>query len=235
MDAAGVDRAVIVPPSPIGDNNATALESAARFARRFAVMGRFDPQSPGARTRLQSWLEQSHMLGIRLTFHKTKWSKWLDDDSLRWFWAECERLGIPLMLLVPGMLHKLPAIAERHPDLTLILDHMARRSELRDAACFADLDELLALARYPGVSVKTSAVPCYSTEAYPFGNMKPYLRRIYDAFGPKHMLWGSDFTRLPCSYRECLDHFRSELDFLSSEDKEWILGKAVLQLLKWTQ
>jgi predicted TIM-barrel fold metal-dependent hydrolase len=235
MDAAGVDRAVIVPPSPVGDNNATALEFAARYPTRFAIMGRFDPMASGARARLARWLDQPHMLGIRLTFHKPKWGRWLDDGSIDWFWAACERLGIPLMIFVPGLLGKVPPIVERHPRLTLILDHMARRSELRDEACFADLGELLALSRYPNLSVKASAMPCYTNEPYPFNNMRLHLRRIYDAFGPRRMLWGSDYTRLPCTYGECLDHFRLELDFLNAEDKEWVLGKAAAELLKWPE
>ncbi|MBI3372996.1 MAG: amidohydrolase [Betaproteobacteria bacterium] len=233
MDAAGVDRAIIVPPSPVGDDNLTALEAAARYPTRFAIMGRFNIEAPDARSRLDSWLSQPGMLGIRLTFHKPQWSRWLEDESLEWFWSGCERLSIPLMIFVPGLLGKVPAIAQRHPGLKLILDHMGRCSELRDAACFADLDELLALARYANVAVKTSAVPCYTTETYPFANLTPYLRRIYDAFGPRRLMWGSDWTRLPCTYDECINHFRFALDFLGDGDKEWILGKTANEWLAW--
>jgi len=233
MDAAGVDRAIIVPPSPVGDMNLTGLEAAMRYPSRFAVMGRFNPQAEGAREQLERWLDQPGMLGVRLTFHKPQWSRWFDDGSLDWFWDACERLGIPVMIFVPGLLHQVPAIAERRPGLTLILDHMARRSALRDDACFADLDELLALARFPNIAVKTSSAPCYSTQPYPFANLTPYLRRIYDAFGPKRLMWGSDYTRLPCTYRECVDHFRCELDFLGAEDKRWILGETAATLLRW--
>ena len=42
MDAVGVDRAVIVPPTWAGDSNAWALDVAARYPNRFAVVGRFD-------------------------------------------------------------------------------------------------------------------------------------------------------------------------------------------------
>ncbi len=227
-----VERAIIVPPSPVGDDNLTALEAAAHYPTRFAIMGRFDPEAPDAQSRLESWLGQPGMLGIRLTFHKPQWSRWLESESLDWFWSGCERLGIPLMIFVPGLLGKVPALAQRHPGLKLILDHMGRRSELKDAACFADLDELLALARYANVAVKTSAIPCYTTETYPFANLTPYLRRIY-AFGPRRLMWGSDWTRLPCTYGECLNHFRFALDFLSEEDKEWILGKAANEWLAW--
>lgn len=235
MDAAGVHRAVVVPPSPVGDNNLTGLEAAERYPRRLAVMGRFDPEALDAARRLEHWLEQPHMLGIRMTFHKPKWGRWLEGDTLEWFWAACERLQVPLMMLTPGLLDQVERIAARHAGLSIILDHMARRSDLRDGACFADLDRMLALARYPNVYVKASAAPCYSTEPYPFANLTPYLKRIYEAFGPRRMMWGSDYSRLPCSYQECLDHFRHTLDFLSERDKEWVLGKALAEVLRWPE
>ena len=42
MATAGVDRAIIVPPTWAGDSNAWALEMAARYPNRFAVIGRID-------------------------------------------------------------------------------------------------------------------------------------------------------------------------------------------------
>lgn len=233
MDRTGVRRAVIVPPSPIGDSNEYALECAAGCLSRLGVMGRFDPEAPGARERIETWREQPGMLGIRMTWYKPRWSRWLEDERIEWFWSACERLGLPVMMLMPGMLDRLPAIAQRHPGLTLIIDHLGRKSELRDDACFADLDEMLALARFPNIAVKASAAPCYSTEPYPFANLRPYLQRIFDAFGPQRLMWGSDFSRLPCSYAECVDHFRCTLDFLGEEDLQWIMGRTLETLLRW--
>jgi predicted TIM-barrel fold metal-dependent hydrolase len=235
MDAAGVDRAIIVPPSPTGDDNLTALEAAAAYPDRFRVMGRFAPQAPDARERLEQWLDQPHVCGIRMTFHKPKWGPWLDDGSLDWYWAACERLGIPLMLLVPRRLESIARIAHKHPGLTLIIDHMGRRSELRDDACFADLDELLAMARLPNVMVKVAAAPCYSTAPYPYANLRPFLEQIVHAFGPGRSFWGSDVSRLPCSYRQCVEHFTQELDFLHGADLELVMGKALSKVLRWPE
>lgn len=235
MNAVGVARAIIVPPSPLGDQNQTALEAVARYPDRFGIMGRFNPEASSARIDLESWLTQRGMLGIRLTFHKPQWSSWLTDGSLDWFWRDCERLSIPVMALLPGRLDTVPAIANRFPGLTLILDHMARPSGSRDAACFTDLNALTELARFPNVSVKASAAPCYSTEQFPFRNLTPYLHRIFDAFGPRRMMWGSDVTRLPCTYAECLEHFLYHLDFLQGEDKAWVMGKALSHLLRWPE
>ena len=234
MDGAGVDASIIVPPSPVGDENLTALEAAARYPKRFAIMGRFNPEAPDARSRLETWLEQPGMLGIRMTFHKPQWQGWLAGDEMDWYWRGCERLGIPLMIFVPNLVDRVAPLAQRYPGLKLILDHMARDSGLRDDECFADLDKLLALKSHPNVAVKISAIPCYSTQPYPFANLTPHLRRIYDAFGPRRLMWGSDITRLPCTYRECVDHFRHELPFLNDEDRKWIMGTTLGEWLGWS-
>jgi predicted TIM-barrel fold metal-dependent hydrolase len=235
MEAAGVARAVIVPPSPIGDCNDTALEAAARYPDRFVVMGRFDPSAPGARETLQSWLAQPHMAGIRMTFHKPQWSGWLADGSIDWFWEDCERLGIPLMLLIPGRLDAVERVARRHPRLQLVIDHLGRRSDQRDQTAFADIDVMLRLGALDNVSIKASAAPCYSSEAYPFRNLTPYLKRVYEHFGPRRMFWGSDVSRLPCSYRQAVDHFLEELDFIPAAELPWVMGRALSQLLHWPE
>jgi predicted TIM-barrel fold metal-dependent hydrolase len=198
------------------------------------VMGRFDPLAEGAAAQLARWREQPGMLGIRMTFHKPKWSGWLD-GGIEWFWRDCARHDLPVMLLAPRRMEAIGKLARAHPRLVLIVDHMGRQSELRDDACFADLDLLLRLAELPNVVVKVSAVPCYSTEAYPFRNLEPYVERIVEAFGPQRTMWGSDVSRLPCSYLECVRQFRYELPFLRGDDLDWVMGKAAARWLRWPQ
>lgn len=233
MDREGVARTVLVPPSWIGDDNSDSLAAARSHPDRFAVMGRFDLRAPDATARLERWLEQPGMRGIRLTFHRAPWEAWLADGSLDWFWAAAERADIPLMVLVPGQVAVLGAIAARHPRLRLILDHLARPGGLKDDVAFADLDELLALARYPNVAAKASALPCYSSQRYPFPWLHTHLRRVYDAFGPRRILWGTDYSRLTVPYGEAVRLVTEALDFLSDDDRRWIMGRAAAEWLGW--
>jgi predicted TIM-barrel fold metal-dependent hydrolase len=235
MDAAGVDRAVIVPPTWVGENNMMACEAAARYSARFAVVGRFDVRAFDARAQLEGWLNQPQMLGVRMSFHVKPFVDWLEDGSLDWFWASCERLGIPFMALVPGMVQKLLPIAERHRGLNILIPHMGCPLDVRGADAFAGLSDLLDLARYPRIFIMASSAPCFSNERYPFRDLHQYIRRIYDAYGPRRMLWGADRSRLTSTYRECLQLFQDGLDFLSEEDKEWILGKSLAEALNWPE
>jgi hypothetical protein len=61
------------------------------------------------------------------------------------------------------------------------------------------------------------------------------LRILIEAFGPQRCFWGTDLTRLmrKCGYAPCLRLFTEGLDFLSPADRDWIMGKAILQCLGW--
>ncbi|MCW5745511.1 MAG: amidohydrolase [Alphaproteobacteria bacterium] len=234
MDKAGVDRAVLVPPSWEGDRNDLAIAAAEAHPDRFAVMGRFDPDAAGARDQLAGWRRQPGMLGMRLTFHTELLRQPLLDGRFDWLWGAAERAGIPLMVLVHhGYAHLIDAVAARHPGLRLVMDHLGLNSTLKDDAAFRDLDKMLALAKRPNVAAKASALPCYTSDVYPYRWLHPYVRRVYDAFGPKRMFWGTDLSRLPCTYRQGITMFTEEMPWLSSGDKDWIMGRGLCDWLGW--
>src|SRR5258706_16388501 len=62
MDEAGVDRAVIVPPSWPGDRNDYALEAVKRYPTPFPAMGPIPPQDPKPAHLLPQRNEQQGML-----------------------------------------------------------------------------------------------------------------------------------------------------------------------------
>src|SRR5512132_366074 len=124
MDEAGVDRAVIVPPSWPGDRNDYALEAVKRHPTRFRVMGRIPLQDPKSADRLPTWKEQPGMLGVRVIFNNPRTIPWLTDGTADWFWGAAEKAGLPVMCFAPGRTAVFGQIAQQHPQLTLIIDHM---------------------------------------------------------------------------------------------------------------
>ncbi|MDE0041992.1 MAG: amidohydrolase family protein, partial [Candidatus Poribacteria bacterium] len=60
-------------------------------------------------------------------------------------------------------------------------------------------------------------------------------RRIYDAFGPDRLMWGTDFPWVlrNIGYRPALELFRTHLDFLTDLDREWLFCKTALKLWKF--
>ena len=233
MERAGVDRAVLVPPSWEGERNDIVLAAAQAHPDRFAVMGRFDPEAPESRGLIATWLQQPGMLGLRFTFHRPLLRPLLTEGRIDWLWPQAERAGVPIMLLaLQSDLHLIDQVAERRPVLRLTIDHLAL-TKGKDEEAFRDFDKLLALARRPNVAVKVSCLPLYTTDTYPFRWLHPYLRRVYDAFGPRRMFWGSDLSRLPCPLRQGVTMFTEEMPWLAADDLEWIMGRGVCEWIGW--
>lgn len=227
MDAAGVDRAVIVPPSWEGDRNDVALAAAARYPERLAVMGRIDLAQPSA-TDFATWRAQPGMLGVRLTFLV---GGRVDDAD--WFWPRAEAADLPVMIFAPGHTEELHDVARRYPNLRLIIDHL----NLGTGAGIGDLERgiapLLALADLDNVAVKLSALPCLlgphdSPEA-----LAPHIRRVVDAFGADRCMWGSDLSRLPRPYVEWVDAGRAGFGCLSEIETGQVMGEALARWLGW--
>ncbi|OGA51524.1 MAG: hypothetical protein A3F74_18755 [Betaproteobacteria bacterium RIFCSPLOWO2_12_FULL_62_58] len=138
------------------------------------------------------------------------------------------------MVLVPQeIVHLIDRVAARYPGLKLAICHLALPTDKQDDEAFRDFDKVLTLAGRPNVVVKVSALPAYTSDSYPYRRIHPYLRRVYDAFGPRRMFWGTDFSRLKCSYRQALTMFTEEIPWLTDEDKEWIMGRGLCEWLEW--
>ena len=237
MATAGVDAAVLHPPSTLGEaTNVLAVDAARRYPAKFCILGHFDLQSPDREQIVARWRERPGMLGFRFTFNQPQQQAWWTDGSLDWFWAACEKAKLPVGLLAGGHMAALRAIAERHPGLKLHIDHLGRVGGGRggtDDAAFADLPEMLALAKLRNVAVKMSGAPSYSSQPYPYRNIHGYLQQIFEAFGPDRCFWGTDITRMPCSWKQCVTMFTEELPWLRGRDLERVMGGAVVDWLGW--
>jgi L-fuconolactonase len=235
MRSAGVDRAIVVPPSWEGERNDLVLDAAKTYPDRFRFAARYDLADPSAPEWISAWRRQSGMLALQLTFQTPLFQKPLVDGELEWLWAAAERAGLPLTIYLPNALMPvIDRIAAAHPGLSIVINHFGLAGSRRDDDAFSDFGNLLALSKHPTVAVKASCLPFYTTQPYPFQNLHAYIRKAYDAFGPKRLFWGTDLSRLPCSYRQGVTLFTEELPWLTPSDQEWIMGRGVCEWLGWT-
>jgi predicted TIM-barrel fold metal-dependent hydrolase len=244
LDEAGVDRVVIVPPTLEGERLDYAQEAVKRYPGRFAIMARIPLDKPDRAQHLATLRDQSGVLGVRLNFVGQQ-AAWLTDGTADWFWPAAEKAGLPVMFLTSGQTSLFAGIAERHPQLALILDHMGVGAGLRPHLDSSGvmrnnlvpeaIAQSAALAKYSNVSVKLSSVPLISTESYPFRDTIPHIRRLFDVYGPQRCHWGTDVTNSlsRATYRQRVTQFTEELTFLSEDDKDWIMGRSILARLKW--
>jgi predicted TIM-barrel fold metal-dependent hydrolase len=232
MDEGGVDAAVIHPV----DSVEIAFKAVEDYPGRFAILGALPLDDPESHHRVEDWRMQPGMLGLRYGFLRDPERTWLADDTLEWLWTAAERAGIPIAMLATDSLPQIGQIAERHPGLRLTIDHLGGRggnTTLKDAAAMEHMPDLVKLARHPNIAVKATGAPGYSSGPYPFTSMHPFLRQIYDAFGPERMFWGTDITKMPCPWKQCVTMFTEELPWLAEADKELVMGQAVCEWWGW--
>jgi L-fuconolactonase len=229
MDTAGVDRAILIPPSWEGERNDVVLAAAQAAPEQFAVMGRIaDDAEPQA---MRDWLEQPSMLGIRVILART--SAWIAKGAEHPLWGAAAEAGVPVMLATAGNTALAAEIARRHPALRIALDHMGTGVLREGFDAFADAELVFEMARSPNVSVKLSALPCYSKQDHPWADVMPYVRRLFDAYGSARLFWGSDLTRLPCPYPQLVSFFREDIPWLKGKAQDEVMGKALAAWLGW--
>lgn len=232
MDTAGVDTAVLVPPSFEGDYNDVVLEATATHPDRFLAMGRLDIADVRNAALLDRWTAAPGMRGIRLTFVRPRFAEWLNLEVTGWFWAKVERLDIPLMMYAPGREQWLSDLAARHPRLHIILDHMNLPTTARGRTeVHAALEPVLELARRSNMAIKLSSVPRFASDGYPFQSVHDGVRALVDSFGPARCFWGSDLTQLSCPYTQVVTCFTEEMPFLNGPELELVMGRALVAWL----
>lgn len=236
MDASGVAAAVIHPPNWDPGAGEMAARAVVDFPGRFAIMGELSLDDPASRDRLANWRDQPGMLGLRYLFRGEN-ARRLSDGSLDWLWAGAEDAGVPIAMLATGAEGAIARIAERHPGLRLTIDHLGGLGGFetrKDHAAMTHIPDLLALARHPNIAVKATGLPGYSGEAHPFPIMADYLCQVVDAFGPERVFWGTDISKMPCAWSECISMVTG-LDWLSEADRHLIMGEAVCRWWGWSR
>lgn len=236
MDEAGIKAAVILPPAwDLGSVDA-ALAAAAAHPARFGVFHLLplaEMEDPAA---LRIWIDsRPGMLGLRILLFRPDHAAALREGRLDRLFAEAERASIPIAMFAADHLADVEHIAARHPKLRLLIDHMAALTGKKDGEAFANLGALTGLGRFANVGVKISAGPAYVSDAYPFRSLTPVYQRIHDAFGAERMFWGTDITRLPCSWRQAITHITEENDWLTARDKDLIMGRALCDWIGWRE
>src|SRR5690606_13985158 len=107
----------------------------------------------------------------------------------------------------------------------VVIDHFARIG-MDGTIRPADLENLIRLADFPQLFVKTSAFYALGQKRPPYTDLGPMVRRLRDSFGAERLMWASDCpfqVQDEHTYAASLALIRDRLDFLTEEDKEWML------------
>ncbi|MBB4956079.1 putative TIM-barrel fold metal-dependent hydrolase [Agrobacterium vitis] len=234
MDAAGIDRAVNCPANWDPDSNDYAVKAARLHPDRFVTMGWFPLDTDANEDMVEHWMEKPGMIGLRFVLAMPEIWPRVVRGEFDWLFQAAARRAIPFGLMAPPKhVSHLSIIADAHPDLRILIDHMGVSPFDKLPSAAEHLTELVALARYPNISIKATAVPSMSNQAYPFADTFASVKSVYEAFGPRRLFWGSDITRLRCSWRDSMTMFTEKLDWLKDADRDLVMGGAITEWLDW--
>ncbi len=137
MAEAGVDALVNHPPSWDPRSDDVAVEAARAHPDRFATLGYLAPDQPESRALLDTWKSRPGMLGLRYALVRPEQQNWHADGTMDWLWPAAERAGLPIALMANRFFPLVAQIAERHPGLRLIIDHLGHTLGRKDEAAFS--------------------------------------------------------------------------------------------------
>jgi predicted TIM-barrel fold metal-dependent hydrolase len=233
MESAGVDRAVLIQPSIYGFAHSYLMQCLAAYPGRVAGIVLGDHHNPAFLDELEALVGEGPVRGIRFAPLNSPDRGWFE-PSIEPMASAAARLDLTINLLItPSWLPVADQWIERHPELTIVIDHLARpdlSETSRENACTA----LLCLARHDNVHVKLSALPELSAVAYPHQDVWHCVRAIVDAFGAERLLWGSDypFTAVGGTYADSLTVLDQILPDLPAADRQSIVAGTARRLYR---
>ena len=235
----GVGRVVLIQHSIFhGFDNKTLIDAWQRHPDRFRVVAMVDDRKPKPGERMKKLLK-SGVTGFRITpfIRKDQQSDaWLDNPGMHEMWKTAASTRQAMCCLInPEHLPQVAKMCRAHPETHVVIDHFSRIGEdgqIREK----DVTALAGLARFKKMNVKVSAFYALGKKQPPYDDLVPMIRRLYDSYGPKRLMWASDSPyqiNEKNSYADSIALIRDRIDFLSRSDRQDLLQGTAKRVYFW--
>jgi predicted TIM-barrel fold metal-dependent hydrolase len=224
---AGVGRIVLIQMSFYKHDNRYMTDMMAKHPGVFGGVAIVDETKPGLRDTMKVLAAQG-VRGFRIYTDKAKAEAWSDSPGMKAMWSYAADAGLSICLLAnPDALPAVQRMCTAYPQTRVVIDHFARIG-MKGAVNQTDLDQLRALADHQHAHVKTSAFYALGAKKAPYTDMADMIRQLRDAYGAQRLMWASDCpfqVEGGHTYADSIALIRDRLDFLTPEDKTWMLRK----------
>jgi len=183
----------------------------------------------------------------------------IDDEQFMPFWEEVRDLDIPVFLDVapiPDPEHPQKSSLQRYLDQMRSFDNMRhsfpeipfvivcgpRLTVFVANDYFMSIpDDIWDIWRKPNVYLEilfpiqvSWPRPGASQWDYPYPQVRPMIKELYEKLGAEKLLWGSDMPNVErnCTYKQSLDYLARYCTFITPNDRDLIIGGNVARLLK---
>ena len=231
---AGVGRVNLIQMSFYEFDNRYMLDMIKQYPERFVGTAIVDPlgDDPGGE---MEKLNRSGVRAFRIQPHYSKQppERWLEPPGYKSMFATAARSGQALSCLIDSRgFSEVDRMCRLYPETKVIIDHLGRiggDGVIRDA----DIQSLCALAAHPKVFIKVGAFYALGKKTPPYLDLGPLIRSVVQAFGAHRCMWESDcpFQVVSHRYADSIALIRDRLDFLSKDDRDWLLCRTAEETL----
>lgn len=189
----GIGASILVQAAPTAAETAFLFETARRADVVAGVVGWVDLLAADATERIGRLADDELLVGLRPMVQDIADDEFLLDPSLApALQAMAERGLVFDALVLPRHLSRLLVLADRHPDLSIVIDHAAKPF-IRDGLLDPWRADMAALAARANVTCKLSGLVTEAAAGWSPGDLAPYVAHILSVFGPARLIWGSDW------------------------------------------
>ena len=223
---AGVNRVVLIQMSFYGHDNSYMLDMMKVHPGVFSGVAVIDQNAMHPETEMKK-LKGQGVRGFRIYPKDVAVERWLDGEGLQAMFKTGGEEKLNMCCLIdPNALPALGRACQKYPETPVVIDHLCRIG-VSGKVDPADAKALCDMARHKNVTVKVSAFYALGKKKPSYLDLGPLIKQVYDAFGPQRLMWATDcpYQVVDHTYQQSIDLIRHGLDFLTADDKEWILGK----------
>ena len=188
-----IDATILVQAAPTDRETTWLLDLALRTPFVAGVVGWVAFDAPDVADRIAALATERRLVGLRPMVQDEPDDDWLLRPALAPAFEAMIAHGLVFdALVLPHHLPRLQRVLERHPELRVVVDHGAK-PRVRDGEIASWAALMATIAVHPQVSCKLSGLV---TEAPPdagLDTLRPYVATLLELFGPRRLLWGSDW------------------------------------------
>lgn len=222
----GITRTILVQAAPTVAETRYLLEIAARNDSVAGVVGWIDMASAAAAGDLAELAEDPGLVGIRPMIHNIEDPAWIVRPDLAAATQAVIDRGLRFDALVrPVHLPYLLEFLRRYPELKTVIDHGAK-PDIAEGRWQPWADSMSEIAQTTGAYCKLSGLLTEAAPTQGYDDLEPYMEHLLAAFGPKRLMWGSDWPvlNLAGNYRDWLSMAERFLQRLGDEEQAQVLG-----------
>ena len=167
------------------------------------VVGWTDLAAPGAPARIGELAGLPLLKGLRPMLQDIEDTGWILRPAVQPALAAMARHGLRFdALLKPRHLPVIAELAQRHPDLPVVIDHAAK-PDIANGSFQPWARHIARLARETPWCCKVSGLVTEARADWQVEDLRPYVDHLLATFGPDRLMWGSDWpvVTLASNYR----------------------------------